>query len=179
MKKVKLPLFFKSHEYRKICTQYVISVIIVSIQTVWSLISQNCRKLIYVIAYSNKEKREEKIRAINKKRKDRELEQEKAMIYVFYKGAICSLDMCILSYLSNHRRKDLPIGYFEELHQQFNDAKKRIEYYGKELEKIGVELPDELKNRLGAVDKVEKFNYLGEYETFFTRTYNLLSELEI
>ena len=179
MKKVKLPLFFKSREYRKMCSQYVVSVILSSIQAIWDLVKQNCQRLFYIVAYTNKEERALKIRRIEKERKNKELAQEKAIAYVFFKGAICSLDMCILSYVYNYRQKDLPTGYLEELHKQFRDSKRRIEQYGMELENMGTIIPEELKNGLRSIDKVDKFKYLGEYRSFITRVYNLCGEIEI
>lgn len=178
MKKAKLPLFFKSCEYRKLYSQLMIVCIknfmrIVSIP--FAVIFQTIE--LY-IRYPKKSERIEQVRKLGEKLDEKKRKEDRRIAYIELKGAIGLFDDCLKAYTINHRRKNLGNEYWKMVKQKFESAKGAFLMHSEELETLGVQIPDELKEKMTSTE-LTRFKSEWLYKEFSTTLYNLCLEIEI
>ena len=178
MKNVKLPLFFKSREYRNLYFKLAIVLIRNFMRIVSIPFVVVCQTIELYIRYPKKSERIEQVRKLGDKLDEKKRKEDRRIAYIELKGAIGLFDDCLRAHMINHRRKDLGNEYWEMVKQKFESAKETFLTYSKELEVLGVQIPDELKEKMTSTE-LTRFKSEWLYNDFSTTLYNLCLEIEI
>ena len=169
----KLLLFFKSRNYREMFFLHVK----LSIKN-WIMKPFMYIKAIYETIKLNRDypsswDRYVKLKEIEHNTELKQKNQAKATAYTKFVGAISRFDICILSYSSsgNNAEKD-------DYEIQFDAAKKDVEACIKELEKLDVVIPDELKTIIMTTN-VDSHTDLDEYNDFHTNLHTICDKIKV
>ncbi len=165
MKSVKLYLFFKSRDYRKMYLSYIRTSIInwfkepfIYVKTVYDMIKLH-------IDYPNSWDRYVKLKEIEHNTEIEQRRQAKALAYTHFIGAIFRFDICLLSYCSYSSSNDVTKANYETLYAQFDKTREEFKTYVKELEEMDVVIPYELKTIVETTN-IDRFTDLNEYKKF-------------
>ncbi len=165
MKSVRLHLFFKSRDYRKVFLLYVIKSIISWVKKPFIYIKAVYDTIKLHIDFPNSWDRYVKLKEIEHSTELEQRKQAKAIAYTHFIGAIFRFDICLLSYCSYSSRNDVTKDNYETLYAQFDETREELKTYVKELEEMDVVIPYELKTIVEATN-VDRFTDFDEYKNF-------------
>lgn len=155
---MKLHLFFKSRDYRKMCLFRIID----WIKTPFIYIKAVCKAIKLNIDYPNNWDKYVKIKDIEHHTELGQKEKAKAIAYCNFIGAISRFDICIFSCGDEITRADQT-----NLQEEFDETKQEIQNCVKELEEMDVVIPDELKTIVESTNwDSDSFTNLEECKKF-------------
>ena len=178
MKFTKLRLLFKSRDFRKMFFRYIKTTIEYCVKKPFRYIKAIYDAIKIHIDYPNRWDRYVKIKEIENKNEKEKSKQAKAIAYTNFIGAIFRYDISLLAYCNYINKDDVTDENYESLYVEFNQIKDDLKKYVSELEKMGVVIPNELKDIIEDTT-IDKFDDFDEYKIFSDKIHAISDTINV